>query len=193
MRQFSRMGTKIALATLLSFVTPSTGNDQREQIVFHVRPIGIVCAGICPWFELTVSRRGTVVARYFRVADQTQNDEAVSKTRRFRVNPEEAEKFFAYLAPLRPSGMRQFGRRCNASPAPDDPTINHGVNELQIRWNGTNTSVRLNACMADGPVREASERALIAISVDPHSGARLTRGTRAWWKDCLAKKYSQFC
>lgn len=166
----------LAATTSLIYAAPASSGEA-DRIVYRVRTIGIVCAGICPHFELSVGRDGSVVERFLGITDE-RTVEGTRERRAFHVSRRRADVFFAALASLRPSGRRRFDKPCDAQYATNDSVV-HGLSEYEIRWQGGGSPGYMEACFDDAPIRAAIERALRVIGIDPSTGKRATsRGRR---------------
>lgn len=157
----------------------------RGEISFRARTIGVVCTGVCPHFELTVGRDGSVTERWFGAVDKRNEEEGTLELKRFRISRAEAAGFFAALAPLRPVGHRRFGQPCDAK-YPADSGVRRGLSEYEIRWRGRGAADYLEACFSDAPVRRATSLALLQLRIAPSDGSRLSaadaRNAAVCWK-----------
>jgi hypothetical protein len=117
------------------------------------RPWYVICAGVCPYYDVTVWADG-------RVLTKLGNHEE-----RFRVSRAEAAAFRSKLRPFRPAGEQPDPLVCSHDGRPEDAPLVMKVREIEIRWSGTDHPARLAACdnslYAD--LREAIRQALWSV------------------------------
>jgi hypothetical protein len=187
MRQSRTMRFQRAmLAPLLMAILPAA-SAAPERITFIIRHVGVVCTGICPHFAVTVSKDGSVIERTFRVYDK--EDGPARSTRRFHISPAAVDVFFNELAPYRTVSNIPAGG-CYPELEADD--VIPGLSPYEIRGERGDRVDLLSACGND-EFRWATQRALVAISIDPYSGERLRASLREFWSECFARRDPSMC
>ena len=150
----------LATSALLFGCAPVSTVAAVKSITVSKTPWGGLCAGICPFYTVTVTSDGEVIA---------QNHLPVRLTR-LRVTPDEAERFFSLIAPYRPPISTEGEPVCPHNVRPEDVGFVQKVREIEIVWSEPSRQVRLVAC--DGAlIDEALGQALwsvhLFVTADP--------------------------
>lgn len=174
------MRAVLSVVALILAPTAASGAGPAEEIVYRVRINGLVCAGICPNFELRVRPDGQVRERMFRY-------DGVVRERIFTVSARAARDFRRELEPVRPGASRQFGAACDAK-APEGSAI-PGISNYVVTWPG----VQLRACFGDMPVMRATSLALLQLRIRPSDGARISAADARSQYACFARDERGFC
>jgi hypothetical protein len=106
----------------------------RETITVSRRPWFAICAGVCPYYDVTVRPDGHVLVKRGNFEE------------RFRVSPAEAADFFSKLRPFRPAGEEPDQLICVHDGRPEDAPLVMKVREIEIKWSDTRHAARLTAC-----------------------------------------------
>jgi hypothetical protein len=131
----SRLFHRLAIVGLLVVPTiTSTPAAARDSITVSRRPWFAICAGVCPYYDVTVWADGRVLAK-------RRNDE-----KRFRVSRAEAADFSRRLRPFRPVGEQPDQLVCHHGGRPEDAPLIMKVTEIEITWTGSSHPARLAAC-----------------------------------------------
>jgi hypothetical protein len=130
-----RLFHHLAIVCLLGIAgITSTPSAAEESITVSRRPWYPVCAGLCPYYDVTVWADG-------RVFTNRGNYEE-----RFRVSRAEAADFRRKLRPFHPAGDQPDPLVCTHDGRPEDDALVMKVTEIEIRWSGTRHPARLAAC-----------------------------------------------
>jgi hypothetical protein len=153
-----------SLALLVSLAgcvsAPPSRADLPKAVSIETQPIGDLCTGHCPHYEVIVRADGLV-----RTRDSSDNE------KEFSISPAEYARFNRLLAPARPTGeWRDENKSCEHQLDYDNPEWSPSVIQVDVRWDGDGMPSRLTACSIDKVATDAYIAALHYIQIDNWSG-----------------------
>jgi hypothetical protein len=135
----------------------------------------MICAGVCPNYQLKIFDNGEVVRGNPERAP-TDRDHIYSNAEvRFHVSPAKLRQFRSQLDTLRPRGNHPLDLACEQAKLPDgspDPVSTPSPDDIEVRWVDAGHADRLTSCVYS-PLRDELQSALRTLGVDPHSGKQL--------------------
>jgi hypothetical protein len=169
------MGWKVFASVLLSLIALPT--DARQQvasgttIIVRFRHPYVVCAGVCPQFQLKILPSGDVVRGSPHPPDV--HDILSNVVTRFRVPAAKLRQLQRDLNALRPVGNWALDATCNQAKQRDgspDPLSIAKPDDIEVRWIDSRRDDRLTGCAYGGWLRPKLENALRSLGIDPYSG-----------------------
>lgn len=148
------------VGALIGLSTPTAAKPRMasETITISRRPWFAICAGLCPNYDVTVSKNGEVAARIRSAGER----DAVT---RYRVSRSDVARFRGILQPLKPRAFHLTRPSCDHAVTAEERPLLLRVSEIEIRWGNAGSRQRLMACdnERDQQIRQTIERALEAV------------------------------
>ena len=149
----------------------------RPNVIIRFRHPAMLCAGICPNYQIEIFANGDVVRGNPTTREANDRDHIYrNRTIRFHVLPAKLSQFRSGLDVLRPHGDRALDATCDRPKLPDgsfDPLATPSPDDIEIRWIEAGRTDRLTACAYHEPLRDEIQSALRSLGVNPFSGEPL--------------------
>jgi hypothetical protein len=142
-------------------VRPMRWSASGETVTITRRPWYPVCAGVCPFYDVTVRADG----RAWSVRHSLGEADGITP---LRIPGARLARFYAALAPYHPRGRDVEPSECRHDGLPGEGPLVSTVVEIAVKWSGRRGSAHVIACdtQENAGLTKAIEAALRSLRLD---------------------------